>query len=418
MSQDLIKRSNKRAWLVLVGCCCLQMAGLGTVLNSSAAFFAVVPDALGLSMGSFALWIAMYAIAAVLILPVIGNLFPKYDTRILMTVATLVCGICVGMFSMASELWHFLVLGFVLGLSGGSIFLYPAPVLIGNWFETKKGLMTGIAMTFSGIGGAIFPIIFTALMPKIGWQGAYIFNAAVVLVMILPFTIFVFRFKPADVGLVPYGYSEGNSEASAEDASKVPGISVKTAIKSIAFLLTLVACGFMAFYGGYNSYMIAFAMSVGQTAVFGASLMTALQLGYIISTPLAGALADKIGAKGTGVILVVVMILCFLSFITLHSAVALMVTAFFFGSNNSLVTVVGPLFVREIFGGKDYARIYSYASMAVGLVGGLGATIVGSFYDKTGNYSAGFMAGIVAAVVILVFMFMAASSGKRLEWEK
>ena len=63
---EIQQKSKKRAMLVLVGCCLMQMVALGTVLNSSSAYFAFVPVQAGVDMVAFAMWISMYGIVPLL----------------------------------------------------------------------------------------------------------------------------------------------------------------------------------------------------------------------------------------------------------------------------------------------------------------------------------------------------------------
>ena len=62
---EIQQRSKKRAMLVLVGCCLMQMVGLGTVLNSSSAYFAFVPVLAGVDMVSYVMWISMYGLSLI-----------------------------------------------------------------------------------------------------------------------------------------------------------------------------------------------------------------------------------------------------------------------------------------------------------------------------------------------------------------
>ena len=63
--------------LVLVGCCVMQAVGLGTVLNSSSAYFAFMPVLAGVDMVSYVMWISMYGIAALVGTFLGGILLPK-----------------------------------------------------------------------------------------------------------------------------------------------------------------------------------------------------------------------------------------------------------------------------------------------------------------------------------------------------
>jgi MFS family permease len=412
------KQGTSRAWAVFVGVCFMQMAGLGSVLNSASAFFTQVPAATGIGMGTFALWLTGYGICAFLVMPLASSLYIKYDAKPVISVACIVSALALVGFSFATQAWQFIALGCVMGFSGGCYFLYAAPILINAWFVKKRGLVLGLANIFSGIGGAIWPILFSSLFPLMGYQNVYLVNALIVVVCILPFSLTVFSIRPEKKGYLPYGADEKDGETT--NATPSNGVPMKTAVKSVAFILGIIGCALCAFYGGYNAFMQLFTINRlgADFAVTSAYMMTALQFGYIIATPIAGGLTDKFGAKPVGIGLLVVMCAAYVGFLFLQSFTGLLIAAFFFGMNNTLITVFVPQFVRDMFGSKDYEKILSYFMMAVGLVGCFGSTIIGFIFDATMTYEPSFYVGIAVAVVIVICITAARAVSKKLHWEE
>ncbi len=415
MQDDIDVRSKKRALTVFVGCCVMQMVGLGTVLNSSSAFFAVVPGTVGLGMGEFALWLTAYAVAALFATALAGTLYDRFGAKKVVTITVIISAIAVYCFSLATTTIHFVIIGAVLGLTGGLYFLYACPVLISAWFAKKRGTYLGIANLFSGIGGAICPLIFTALFPIIGYKNVYLINAILLLVCILPFSLSVFSLHPEKSGLHAYG-AEGVNGVGTQAAAAAKGIPLRTAVKSAAFILALIACALCAFPGCYNSYMQAFTVSVlgPDFLVFSATMMMALQIGYIIASPVSGALADKFGIKPVAIGLIIITILCYFGFTMTKTTVSLLICAFFFGMNNAMVTISVPLLVRDWFAGPAYDKILGYCMAGVGLVGGMAAPIIGVTYDATGNYNMGFIVGAVIAAASACFILLTYVANKKL----
>lgn len=411
MSTDIDARSKKRALLVFVGCCVMQAFGLGTILNSSSAFFAVVPGAVGLGMGEFAMWLTCYGIAALFGTFFAGILIPKFGARVVISVDVVISALAVACFAFATEAWQFAAIGIVLGIFGGMYFLYATPLLMNAWFGKKYlGRYLGVAQLMSGVGGAIFPMIFTALFGVIGYQGVYLLNA-VLIACILVFSLTVFCENPAKVGLHAYGAEEEGTEASSSMA--MSGVPLKFALPTIAFVLLFIGCMLTAFPGSYNSYVQANAISVGVDPVASATLMTALQIGYIIAALAGGTLADKIGIKAVTIILYVILIVCYICFSFLTSFEMLLACAFFFGMNNALVTISIPLLVKEYFGDKAFDKILSYCMMGVGLCGSMGAPVIGFIFDSTGSYSGTFIVGAVVGVIALAALLFGMPFAKK-----
>lgn len=79
--------------------------------------------------------------------------------------------ICFGMFmtSLCSTYWQVLLAqGVCVGIGMGLSFL-PVTAILSQYFQKRRAFAMGIAGTGSPIGGIIFPIIFSHLLPKIGF---------------------------------------------------------------------------------------------------------------------------------------------------------------------------------------------------------------------------------------------------------
>lgn len=410
---EIQQKSKKRAMLVLVGCCIMQMVGLGTVLNSSSAYFAFVPVLAGVDMVSYVMWISAYGVAALVGTFLGGILLPK-NTKLFLSLDVVVVAAALVGFTFATPdwTWQFTALGVVMGLFGGQFFLYACPLLVNSWFGSAvAGRYLGIANLFSGIGGAIFPLVFTKLFQVMSWQGVYYVNAVLILV-ILVFSLTVFSTDPSKSGLEPYGPMLDESQTS---GSK-PGVPLKYAVGSVAFIVMVIACVGCSFPGGFNSYIQANCIEVlgADAATFSATLMTFLQIGYIIASLAGGYMCDKFGFKSVTIGLFALTVIMFLSWAFVAKTEVLMaVTAFFFGMNNAIVTICIPMIVRANFGEKNFDKILSYAMMGVGLGGAFGAPIIAMFYTSTGSYSGAFTVGAVVMVITLILVLVSCAAAKK-----
>ena len=66
----------------------------------------------------------------------------------------------------------YLTFGLTMGWSGGLILMSWMP-LVAFYFEKRRALATGLAISGSGVGVAILPILSSALLLKFGWQGVF-----------------------------------------------------------------------------------------------------------------------------------------------------------------------------------------------------------------------------------------------------
>ena len=420
------------AWLIFLGCCCMMAGGMACVLTTAGVFYVPVCDELGFSRGEISLYLSFYLVSMVIASPIVGNLLPKVNVRIVMTIGCIAVVLAEAAMSQYTMLWQWYLSGTIFGLFGTFIFILPTPLMIGNWFKKHTGLVLGIAMSFSGIGAAIWSPLFTYCIGAFGWRTTYIIVACIIGILILPWTIFVFRFRPADMGLLPYGATEEeiarekaeqealasmSEEERAQAKSKIPGVAAKAAVLSIPFACIFILSGCEEFYGGISNNIPAFALSIGESATFGAALLSVVSVGNIVIKISVGYLADRIGIIKAVYCQMLVCLCACLIFAIVRVEWALYVGAFLLGVQNSVVTVSEPMLVRHFFGERSYAQVYSYIRVAAGLLGSVGMPIVGFIYDMTGGYEMAFIVGAIIAVFLMALTFIATLFGHRLPWE-
>ena len=400
----------------MVGCCILQGCALGCLMNSGGIFFVPVCDDLGFDRGAFSLYLTFYFIATTFTYPFVAKFLPKWNFRAFLSGCVIVLGVTWALMGSFSELWQFYVAGEVLGIAGALVFVVASTVLIENWFADKRGTALGIAMCGSGIGGFVFPIIGNMMLETIGWRMTYVAFAVIMCVMILPWSLFVFRLHPEELGLKPYGAEKMAEKAGAEE--KTSGIPAKKAIFTLAFVCIFLYAGIEALFSGYNNHLPGFAESLGYSAAFGAGILSLAQLGYSVATLVMGWVTDRIGVAASTYITLGITALSLVGFCLFQSEVPLMVAAFVFGMNSVIITISVPTLISEIFGKKYFAQILSYSRMS-GIIGCFGAAAVGACYDMTGSYVGSFVAGVVILAICAVLVGVALSQKKKMRarWE-
>lgn len=397
------------AWFIMVGVAFMVGGCGGAFLNSSGVFFNYVVEDLGVSLGQLTLYLTFYFVFTTAIMPVVGRMLPKCNIRIVLSVCVVVICLAEAAMSLYSEPWQWWISGALFGVFGGFVFIVPGPILIENWFYRKKGFAMGLAMCSSGLGGAVFSPLSTFFIESFGWRMAYVLTALVVAAISLPWTMFVFRFKPIDMGLKPYGWDE---HASVESAARRPGVPKKVALRTVAFWALFVFCGIEALFSGYNGHIPGFSVSIGLGATFGASMLSASMIGYVLATVAIGPVMDKFGPYRPTAVVIVVAICSLLGFALIRDPFLLMVCAFVFGTNSIMVAVSLPMLLSDIFGNKDYAGIMAYARMC-GIIGSFGSTAIGFSYDYLHTFVPAFLGGIVVLAVCAAMLAVARKQRKK-----
>lgn len=382
-------------------------------MNSAGIFYTPVTEDLGIGLGPLALYITVYFFVTTFTYPFVARILPKYNINVVLSLSVALCCISMGLMSTYTSVWQWYFSGVLFGIGGAFVFVVAATVLVENWFDKKRGLALGLTQCFSGIGGAIFPLIGTMLINQIGWRSTYLILAIVAAALVLPWTLFVFKFKPEDKGLKPYGYEEVKTKAG-RVASVYPGVSARKALLTIAFWALFLYGGVEALMSGYNTHLPGFAVSIGLGDMFGSQMLSLSMIGYVFATVIMGWLTDKIGVVIPSFITLLVTALSLFGFAVFHDQLPLSVCAFFFGTNSVIITISMATLVSDIFGRKDYTKILSYIRMS-GCIAAFGSSAIGFVYDATGRFEISFYAGIVILAVCAFLVAIAVSQKKKIK---
>jgi len=392
---------------------------MGVVLNCISLFWVPISNDMGLLRSEVTSFMTGYFMATVIAMPVAGKLLSSVDIRKVVSSAAIGLALTIAFMASWIELWQIPVAGFFVGLFGSTLFVLPSASMISNWFIKKRGIVYGITMSCSGLAAGIGSPLFNACIEAFGWRATFYIVSCVVIVLILPWSLFVFRAKPEHMGLVPYGYESTEGGQSDIESFSRRGVAPMKAIFSASFICLFVFAGLSSFcHSGIDNHIPGFAVSLGHSAEFGALLVSGISLGSVIDKLLMGYLNDRIGVKVTTFIQLVMVALGLGGLVMFsHSSAALIVSVVLVGMQDSLMSVSVPLLIRELFGSKYYSIIHSWIRVAVGLFGATAASIVGLLFDITGDFTPAFKFSIVLYAISAVLIALAYHSRKRLVWE-
>jgi MFS family permease len=403
-----------------------QKDAAGKVLLRTLPSGAKVPIEINGGQGAFLIYFSILTIAIVVSLMFFaGRLLARYGSRVMLVVGGVIMTAGLALFATSTGNLTFYVAGALLGLGYGmSIALVP-PALINTWFVARRGLVLGIVLAGTGVGGLIWATISPSLaQSSLGWRGVvWIMTATMALCTILP-ALFLIRNKPADVGLVPYGDDAAQAATSGTPGSSqaLPGFTYKQAVKNSNFWIACVSflmLGAVASVtqvlsivlrtAAYPNPLDKTSWTPGQVAFYSSLFMVWLSF-LVIWKPLLGFLNDKIGLVGMLLVSMPLMALAivYLPSMVYGSSVALMYVVMTFmaaGISNAIVTP--PLVVAQAMGLRDFGKIFALAVAFIYAGNAIGAPIWGllgtSGYTKIGMYIAPvllalFVSGCIIAV--------------------
>ena len=204
-------------------------------------FQPVVAEGLGVEITAFAMYVTVMYLTMTVASPFAGKLIQSMDIRIILTISACLVGGAFILMSFSYNIIMFYVAAVLLGLGEISILWLAIPQLINRWFAERAGFFIGLCMAFTGIGGAVWSAVFTALRSGgMDYHTIYLIWGIIALVTSIPFTLFCIRSHPSDVGLAPYG---AKAVAAGAEPAKPTGISAGAAMKMPVFYALCLFAG-------------------------------------------------------------------------------------------------------------------------------------------------------------------------------
>ena len=223
----------------------------------------------------------------------------RFTIRRTVMIALTLIGLGTGLTLFMTEVWQLVLYwGVFVGLGTGALALVFASVVANRWFETRRGLITGIFSAAYATGQLLFLPLLTNLVMQSGWQiGSLVVTVFVFAVM--PIFFFVFKEKPADVGLLPFGATEPRVEEQAPRTVRATLSTLRDAFKVKAFWVlagTFFVCGWTT-NGLIGAHFIPAAHDHGMPATTAASLLAVVGIFDFVGTIASGWLTDKVDPK-------------------------------------------------------------------------------------------------------------------------
>lgn len=117
---------------------------VGLVMSCAGIFYHPVSESLGVSVGTFGLYMSFNYLASTLELSVAGKLMDRFSARILLTLSSAVLGLCLIAMSFFTAVWQFYLAGGIIGVTLAFLLYLSFPPLINRWFRAKVGFFMGV----------------------------------------------------------------------------------------------------------------------------------------------------------------------------------------------------------------------------------------------------------------------------------
>lgn len=405
------KTKNIRHWIIVILMCCLAASSIGLCTNSIGVFYVPVSESLHVMKGTFAMHATLSSLFTAFSALFMPKLMRRCPYRFLLAAGVLLAAGSTLLMAFTRTMTGFYILGILRGIGLGTFSMVPLTIIITNWFQKSHGLATSIALSFSGLSGAVFSPLLSGWISRFGWQKTYLFMAVFILVLTIPALVFPWHIRPQEENLLPYGYEEGRKPAAVLQNSSFRCLTVPFLCMCIfTFLHTSIT--------GISQHVSGMAESVALSAADGALMMSLIMIGNISTKLLIGFLSDLLNPVRASLIMIGTNILSlFLLYAGMMRSDALLMfgASLIFGSIYSVGAVGIPLLTRWFFGAENYQKAYSVIGFLTNVGSASSLALIGYVYDFSGSYLPVLVIALLFHLVNIVLLGITAvkSGGKQ-----
>lgn len=410
-----LKSATYLPWLVLVGCVGCYSIPVGLIGNTAGLYVAPVMQEYGWDQTGTTLYRTIQPIVAAVCTPIAGRLLAKYSPRLILSLTSLVFGLASVGTAFATELWQWDLYGVVYGVTSAFFMYLAAPVLLNRWFHKSNGLALGItAAALSLLAAAASPIA-QSLITSGGWRYSRLVMCAIATVLAVVLTAAFVRDSPGSSGVLAYGEGEAPAtHAPADAVSAEEGASRSQALRSPGLYLVIAIAAIIVMTAAFFQQIPAYTAKSALGATAGAVAVSIVMIGGTIGKLVLGWLSDRVGIKPTAIGAMLCGALGMLIAFLATDVWLFYLGMAIFGVGYAGLTVIVPLLVRNSFGSRSYADIFSWVSTGIFIATSLSFLVYGRIVDLTGSFTWCFVLVIalylVAAVLIVPAVNLSRSS--------
>jgi len=377
-----MKNTKLNANLALFRCCLCCACSMGLVYNCFGIFFSPIAKSLDFTVGSLSVIVTLRSLSTAFFSLVFAKLMRRYEIRWLMSGGVLLCCVVYFLMAFSSELWQFYSLGLLAGIAYASFSVLPVSFVLQIWFKESAGSVTSIAMAFSGLMGALFNPICSAIIESYGWQIALCVIGLLVFILSFPCTLTM---------KMPDDFQLKSNEPKQYKKEKL-SMDWKTFIIlcSSASIFTMGIC--------LNNHMSAFGISIGYDLSFSAKMVSMVMIGNIVSKLIMGKPCDRFGPITITILCAGIsisgMLLLFLAKIPIIALIACFMYGFIFFCSSVGSTQV----TRLVAGRENYADVYSKVTVCTSVSSAVIISLIGFGYDFFGSYN-------IVIIILIAILF-------------
>ena len=383
--------------------------------STFSVLFPVILTEFGWDRGVIAAAFSVGFIAATIYSPHLGIAMQRLGPLYLMPLGAVLTSAGLMLTTLATEIWHVYATLGVLAVGVSNVLGYIGHYMfLPNWFEKRRGLAIGLAVSGVGAGSIILLPWFQQMIIEDGWRSACWHYAVLILVVLVPLNYLFQRRAPEDLGLSCDGIRDGISDDSGAASNGSPGSAARNNASTIGtwtLRLAIQTSQFWLIAAAYASAMYAwYTVLVHQTTILIDAGISAVQAAYalgfvglfgVVGQIALGHLSDCIGREWVWTIRCLGFVICYALLLFIERQPSLLLVYLMVATQGALGYALAPVYssvTAEVFPGPSYGVIFSTLTIAGNTGAAAGPWLVGALFDAIGSYQTAFLLAIGVAI--------------------
>jgi len=342
---------------------------------------------LGLSRSTVSILYAIGTVVGGLALPLLGRLIDQQGARKMVLIIAPIAGIaCIYMAAVQNMIM--LTIGFILLrlFTHGGLTLSSQNV-INQWWIRRRGSIMGISgVAWALIGFGLFPPAIHWLINLYGWRTSFVIQGMVLLLIMIPVGLFLFREQPEKYGLYPDGMAPSQSSDGVESLEE--NWTVAQAIRTVAFWTVTMAITINGMLvTGLFFHITSIFQDNGLSAGLAASVYVPIALTMALVNLGGGPLADRIPARFLMSLALLLMVVALFIVRYLNGTPSAILYGVVIGTSIGLAVVVQNVIWANYFGRQNLGSITSIATTVLLIGTAIGPIPLGFARDILGSYN-------------------------------
>lgn len=338
---------------------------------------------------------------------VVARLLARFDPRLFVVAGALVASMCMVLIGHLTKLWQLYPVYALFGAGFTCTAVLVANTVITRWFHRRRSVALSIATTGLSVGGITLTPIAARLLKDHTLPSAMTTIAVMFFLGVVVIPVIALRPDPSRMGLAP----DGDPVVVTNAATFAPGFPFTDAIRSLAFtaITAAFALGLLGQVGGISQLVKLANERAGEST--GTKVVSLLAACSVIGRLTGGAIVSRFSSYRFAICALSIQAsgLAVLAFA--QSSATIYAGAVLFGLGVGNVLLLHPLLLAEVFGVRDYPRIYGRSAIFVAAGNAFGPLSMGWLRDHGGGYrSAYLMAAGLNLVGLAIYVARGASA--------